>query len=92
METRTITHLNSKPWYRALKVLNGVFVFCCYSIAVASAVAIWVNEGVLFDSQVLSIILKILYTPWALFWGWLMSNIPQWLFYYIYFGSLKPQK
>lgn len=92
MENKTITYLNSRPWYRGLKILYCIFVFGCYSIAIASTVAIWINGGVFFDSPILSFILKILYAPWSLFLGWVASKIPQWIFYYIYLGSVKPQK
>lgn len=94
METKTITYLNSRPWYRGLKIINGIFVFGCYFLAIASPVAVWMDEDVLFDSlpPLLFFILKILYIPWSLFWGWVISKVPQWIFYYIYFGSLKPQK
>jgi hypothetical protein len=91
METKTITLLNSKPWYRGLKVLYGIFIVGCYLVALASIVAIWVKGGLLFESPILSFLLKLLYIPWALFWGWIMSKIPRWTFYYIYLGSIKPK-
>lgn len=92
MENKTITYLNSKPWYRGLKILYGIFILGCYFIAIASIIAIWINGGVFFDSPLLSFVIKILYVPWSLFWGWVASKIPQWIFYYTYFGSIKPQK
>lgn len=92
MKNKTIAYLDSRPWYRGLKILYGIFVLTCYFIALASAVAIWINGEVFFDSPILSFVLKVLYMPWSIFWGWVVSKIPQWIFYYIYFGSVKPNK
>lgn len=91
METKTLAYLNSRPWYRALKVLYFIFVGLCYAIAVGSIIGFWLfNE--LEIALLWVIILKILIVPWAIFWAWLVSNVPKWVFYYIYLGSIKPQK
>jgi len=90
MKKKTLAYLDSRPWYRGIKILYGIFVFVCYSIAIASVIAIWINEGVFFDSPILSFTLKVLYIPWSIFWGWVISKVPKWIFYYTYFGSIKP--
>ena len=82
---KTLQSLNTKPWYRALKVLYGIFVFICWTIAIISPLALFIKE------QDVSIFLKILYVPWSLFWGYVFSKIPQWFFYYVYFGSVRPK-
>ena len=91
METKTLTYLDSKPWYRAVKVLYFVFVGFCYAVAIGSTVAFWLDGG-LNISLIWITILDILFVPWAIFWAWLVSKIPKWIFYYIYFGSIKPQR
>ncbi len=91
METKTLTYLDSRPWYRAVKVLYFIFAGLCYAIAVGSTIGFWLfNE--LEIALLWVILLKVLIVPWAIFWAWFVSNIPKWIFYYIYFGSIKPQK
>lgn len=91
METKTITYLNSRAWYRAVKVLYFIFAGLCYIITTVSIVAFWFfNE--LEIALLWVVILKVLIVPWAMFWAWFVPKIPQWIFYYIYFGSIKPQK
>lgn len=82
---KTISSLNNKPWYRALKVLNLFFIIGCYLVGFASIIAVFIGEDV-------NVFLKILYIPWAVFWAWLISKIPQWIFYYIVLGSIYPEK
>ncbi len=91
MENKTIAFLNSKSWYRALKVLYFIFVALCYIVAATSAIAYWFSRDLelLNIAQLWVIILKILIILLAIFWAWLISKIPQWIFYYIYFGSIK---
>lgn len=91
MENKTITYLNSKAWYRAVKVLYFIFVGFCYAVAFASVIGFWFFGE--FEIALLwLIVLKVLIIPWAIFWTWLAIKVPQWVFYYIYFGSIKPQK
>ncbi len=93
MENKTITQLNTKPWYRSLKILNGVYVFVCYLTAISSIIAVGMIS---YDESKLNIfiatILMILFIIWAIFWAWIISKVPKWIFYYIYFGSIKPDK
>jgi hypothetical protein len=91
METKTLTYLNSRSWYRAIKVLYFIFAGFCYAGAVGSTIGFWFFSE-LEIALLWIILLKILIVPWAIFWAWFMSKIPQWIFYYIYFGSIKPQK
>jgi len=90
MEKKTINYINSKPWYRGLKIIYGIFVAACFFIALISSFEIFLESNVLFDSQFLTFFLKVLYVPWAFFWGWVASKIPKWIFYYVYFGNIKP--
>jgi len=100
METKTVTYLNSKAWYRALKVIYFIFVGFCYVVAIASIIGfsffhnweinLWFSNFP--GTRFLVIIIKTLFIPWAIFWAWFVSRVPRWIFYYIYFGSIKPQK
>ena len=90
-KNKTLAYLDSKPWYRAIKVLYFVFVGLCYLVATASIIGFWVASE--FELALIWIILlDILIVPWAIFWAWVISAIPKWIFYYIYFGSIKPPK
>ena len=89
METKTLSNLNTKVWYRAIKVLYGCFVFICYVIAILSIFSFIFENDTFIVSYLITIILKILYVPWSIFWAWFFSKIPQWGFYYIYFGSIR---
>jgi len=89
---KTITYLNSKPWYRAIKILYGIFVVGCYLVAFGSIIGMLFIEDEFKLALLWLVILKILFVPWAISWAWLISKIPQWIFYYIYFGSIKPHK
>lgn len=90
MENKTLTYLDSKPWYRAIKVLYFIFVGLCYAVALGSIIGFWF--GGVEIAQFWMIILDVLIVPWSIFWAWIFSNIPKWIFYYIYFGSIKPQR
>lgn len=94
---KTTQYLNSTAWYRALKVVYVIFVSICYLIATLSTIAFWINGSdeivhIFNGSTALSIILNILIVPWSIFWAWLISQIPKWIFYYVYLGSIKPNK
>lgn len=88
---KTITSLNSRSWYRAVKILYFIFVSICYVIAIASTINFWFFYE-LEIALLWVVLLKILIVPWSIFWAWFVSKVPQWIFYYIYFGSIKPLK
>ena len=88
MENKTISYLNSKAWYRALKVLNLVYV------SLSCLVVFWGSIVVLADSWSLyeNIFVMAIRIHICFLVGWLVSQAPKWTFYYIVLGSIKPPK
>jgi hypothetical protein len=88
---KTIAYLNGKAWYRALKVVYFIFYGLCYILALGYIVGfLFIIE--LDISLPLIILLKILIIPWCLFWAWLISQIPKWIFNYIVLGGINPKE
>ena len=158
MENKTISYLNSKPWYRSLKVIYFCLILICFGLAIV--VNIWTGyyfynirqeyfrEQVNINSQIQEVrnlkaagnnlsqivdkiikprtgyspyVLKEIYgesdlskldfklydqnhkKPISISWliliipavfaiAWLIPQIPKWIFYYIYLGTIKPKK
>ncbi len=98
METKTITLLKSKPWYRAIKILNGFYVFMCYLTAIYSIIGIGMllyhtpYYDTLFYRILIPTTFMFFYISLAMGLTCVISKVPKWIFYYIYFGSIKPER
>ena len=88
MSNKTVEYLNTKAWYRALKVVNFFFVIVCFGVATAATLDIFEDHNYYnFDWWVAPSLGLVLFSL-----AWLMSQIPKWIFYYIVLGKIKPKK
>lgn len=90
---KTVEYLNGRAWYRAVKVAYLFFVIACYLYAIGVSIAIFfIDGGKVLDNYVLDLLMKVVAIPLFFFLAWVMSKIPQWIFYYIVLGTIKPEK
>lgn len=95
---KTISYLNTKAWYRALKVIYTIFAvfFILYAIGGGlTLIYIFIfNPAVLSIvlSTPLRIVLGILAIPVLFSLTWLILQLPKWIFYYIYLGTRIPKE
>jgi cardiolipin synthase len=75
---RTTSHLDSKAWYKALKVLDIIFVIFCYLIVLMMYIVIFTD-----GTDGINIFLKITSIPILVFFAWIVSGTPQQVFYYL---------
>lgn len=79
----SLAYLNTKKWFRTLKV---IYVFyCVFSYFIALLLVFLVDQGT--ESQGGSWII-----PLTFGLGWFISQLPKWIFYYIVFGKITPVK
>ncbi|MGD0328102.1 MAG: phospholipase D-like domain-containing protein [Minisyncoccia bacterium] len=70
--------MQSKTWFKIVKVINFSFIALCYIIAITSCVLVFVN-----GRNEIHIIFIILYIPLAIAAAWIISETPEQIFYYI---------
>ena len=95
---KTISYLNGKAWYRALKVVYVLFAifYCLYAIGVGGvSIFIFMFSPAVFDIEMdvlLRLFLGILAIPVVFAFTWLVLQIPKWIFFYIYLGTITPKE
>ncbi len=91
---KTISELNTKWWYRILKVLYGLFVIVCWGYALTGIITsffLFTSDGRdMIESFILRLFIVTLVIIVVPLLTVLVSKIPKLLFYYIVLGSIKP--